>query len=265
MKSKTGRKLLLAAALASVLAVPGSKALAQNGNMATVEGYYTGTSFTATVTSDPIVTAILSQPGTFNSKTYSSWAVLATDGTGSMELFGTMPNGYTPAVGDMLTGISGTYDPYHQIPEFEDLTSLSLVSQGNSVPAIGTSTIPTLNQATLPENVAGYLWTLDNVTISGISGTFGTANLTGTITDPGNNSMTLYYWPTSYSVANVNLDGMAIPTGPVDMTGFVSVYNNTSPEFTPLSITPVPEPGTLAAFGLGGLLLALGMRRRSSV
>ena len=97
--------------------------------------------------------------------------------------------------------------------------------------------------ATEPFTTAGYMLELDNVTIGGISGAFGVANLTGTITDSGSNSMTLYYWPTSYSVANANLFGQAIPTGPVNMTGFVSVYNSVA-EFTPMTVTVVPEPGT---------------------
>jgi len=120
--------------------------------------------------------------------------------------------------------------------------------------------------------VAGYLWTLDNVTISGAGAgpNFGTGNSPSgaMITDSSNNSMTLFYWPTSYSVANANLANIPIPSGPVDMTGFVSVFTSGStstPEFSPLTITPVPEPGTLAVFGAGSVLLLMGMRRRGAV
>jgi hypothetical protein len=172
-----------------------------------------------------------------------------------MDVFGAMPSGgYTPTVGNAISA-AGTYSPFHQLPELETLTAISQISTGNAVPAPLSATIPQLNQTTLPFSIAGYLCTVSNVTISGISGTFGTANLTGTITDSLNNSMTLYYWPTSYSVANANLDGTAIPTGPVNITGFVSVYPGTpgSPEFSPISITPVPEPATMALLALGGI------------
>ena len=116
---------------------------------------------------------------------------------------------------------------------------------------------------TLPFSVAGYLFELDDVTISGISGTFGTANLTGTITDGSGNSMTLYYWPTSYSVENANLAGTAIPTGAVNMTGFVSVYSGVA-EFTPMTITAVPEPGTLVLLVAGLAAAVVVFHRKKS-
>ena len=174
----------------------------------------------------PVVTAILSAPGSVNGKTYSSYSFLVNDGTGSADVFGTsLPNGYTPTVGDALS-VVGTYSPYHQIPEIGTVTTLTVESTGNVVPAPLIETIPNVNLATLPENIAGQLITVKNVSISGISGTFGVANLTGTITDGASNSMVLYYWPTSYSMANADLFGQTIPTGPVDLTGFVSVYTS---------------------------------------
>ena len=211
-----------------------------------------------TINSNPVITAILSQPGTFNTKAYSAYSFLVSDGTGSADVYMTSTQvttlGYTPTVGDAITP-SGTWYPYHQIPELETLTAITQVSTGNAVAAPAVSTIPTLNVATLPYNVAGYEFTLDDVTIGGISGTFGIANLTGTITDADSNSMTLYYWPTSYAASNINLYGQAIPTGPVDITGFVSVYPGppASIEFTPISITPyaTPEPGTVVMLGAG--------------
>ena len=45
-----------------------------------------------TLDQNPVISAILSQPGTVNGFTYSNWAVLLNDGTGSIDLFG---NGWT--------------------------------------------------------------------------------------------------------------------------------------------------------------------------
>ncbi len=116
----------------------------------------------------------------------------------------------------------------------------------DSVPA----SIPTLDVASQPFTNVAYLYTLDNVTISGGPATFGTANLTMTITDASNNSMELFYWPTSYSSENATFDGTAIPTTPVNITGFVDVFGTAaSPprlfsEFSPIgAIGGVPEPG----------------------
>jgi len=224
---------------------------------------YTSTRVAATIgdTTSPVVSEILSQPGTVNGHVYTNWSFLVNDGTGSLDVFASQATlqtaGYTPTMGDAVQVI-GTYAPYHQIPEIGSVTAIGAASSGNAVPAPKVTTIPTINQANLPLGVAGYYLELDNVTISGVSGTQVWNNATlgnqaGLITDSSNNSMNLYYWPTSYSVASQNLAGLAIPTGLVDMTGFVSVYPGppANIEFTPLTITPVPEPGTLVLLAAG--------------
>ncbi|MGD0542740.1 MAG: hypothetical protein ABSB33_14595, partial [Tepidisphaeraceae bacterium] len=217
--------------------------------------------FDPTPTSTPaIITAILSKPGTFNGKTYTSYAIFANDGTGSADVFGKLPTGstYTPTVGDDVSGVTGTWSPYQQIPELESMTSISANSSGNPVPAIGTTTIPLLNVATLSYSIAGYLLDLDNVTITGQTAgeKFGITNIALTVTDTLGNSMELYYWPTSYSAANVNLFGETIPTGPVDISGFGSVYTPAvgaaEPEFNPISMVSVPEPVSAGLLTVSG-------------
>jgi autotransporter-associated beta strand protein len=101
----------------------------------------------------------------------------------------------------------------------------------------------------LPADLGGYLVQLNNVTVTGAGSpgaTFGTVNSPGTavVTDlTGTNSMTFYYWPTSYATANQNMAGLKIPTGLVNMTGFLSVFGNSNvPEFDPISITASPGP-----------------------
>ncbi|MGA2442400.1 MAG: hypothetical protein ABSH08_15720, partial [Tepidisphaeraceae bacterium] len=86
--------------IASILM--GSVALAApafGSNIATVEGLASGTAATIgdPTNNDPpaLITAILSQPGTFDTRTYSSWAILTNDGTGSLDVFGALPTGST--------------------------------------------------------------------------------------------------------------------------------------------------------------------------
>lgn len=111
------------------------------------------------------------------------------------------------------------------------------------------------------DNYLGYYLSLQDVEFSGASGDFPTnANGTYTVTDlSGNNPLKLYQWASSYATAGA-LGGTPVPTGAVDMTGIVDVFNG-SPEFVPFSITavaaPTPEPasiglllGGVAAFGL---------------
>ncbi|MGA2440217.1 MAG: PEP-CTERM sorting domain-containing protein, partial [Tepidisphaeraceae bacterium] len=171
--------------------------------------------------------------------------------------------------------------PFHQVPELATLTAITQQSSGNALPAITTATIPQLNLATMQLGgppvpgglaVGEYLFNVDNVTLSSNPGsggntltageTFGTANLDFLMTDSSSNSMVFYYWPTSYSTTLQNLYGMVIPTGPVDLTGFVSVFPGTpgTAEFTPISVTAVPEPASLGGLAVG--CVAMLMRRR---
>ena len=192
--------------------------------------------------------------------------------------YGTSPN--VPTVGDAIEA-SGKYSPYHQMPELATLTALGKYGTadglGDTIPTPQVTTIPsitTLNPGTpetLPLSVVGYLWELDGVTIeNGPSGgntltpgeAFSNANLEFNITD-GTNTVELYYWPTLYSMANVNMYGNYIPTGPVNMIGFMQVYTSGTgasatytPEFIPISMTglvpaPSPEPGTFVLLGAG--------------
>jgi len=261
--------LLTAITAISTIVFPASKVLAQDA--ATIEGEASGTTVTYGNASGayPIITAIVTQPGTYNGKTYNSWAFLAQDSSGSLEVYG-LTNSSTFAVGDAIS-LTGVYSPYHQLPEIEyPYSGVTIQSTGNTVPSTQVDTVSALNVTTLPQTLEGYLIQIDNITISSGSSTlsagetWGTANLTLTITD-GTGSMTMYYYPTSVGEANENLFGKTIPTGPVDITGYDTVYPGTTPEaeFVPIDITSVPEPNTLALCGLGALT-ALVLRSRKS-
>jgi PEP-CTERM motif len=221
----------------------------------------------------PVVSAILTAPGTVDGYTYSRYVFLAEDSTGSLDIFG-LPTGsaYVPTVGDAIE-LSGTYSPFDSIPEVGTLTSITLQSQGNGVSTPAVTTIPTIlglaQTPTLPLGYGENLLTLDDVSLytdaAGtvpVSGDFPThANGTYYVKDGSGNIMEMYFWASSYSVAGA-LGGTAIPTGDVDITGFLSVSGGVA-QITPFSITSVPEPTTLALSGVGALL-ALAFRRRKS-
>ena len=257
----------LRGAIVSAVVSLGVSALA--ADIATIEGQ-TGGSL-VTLDSGPVVTAILSAPGTLDGYTYSSYSFLVQDTTGSLDIYGLSSTfGYTPTVGDAIT-VSGTFSPYHQIPEIGTVTAASAISSGNPLPGITTTTIPIASASgtgTLPLSLAGTLLTIDNVTLYTdsaatvpASGSFAThANTTLYMKDTDGNIMELYVWASSYSTCGA-LGGTQIPTGTVDVTGFLSQSGTFDPEMTPFSITEVPEPSTLTLIGLGVAGLLINRRR----
>jgi hypothetical protein len=213
----------------------------------------------------------MSQPGTFGGHAYTSWAVLAQDSTGSIDLFSSSASfgSYVPTVGDAVNA-AGSWSPYHQIPELATLTSISLASSGNAVPPRPITTIGNLNLSlTIPQNLAAYPVELDNVSLftdlaatTPASGNFAAANTAFYIKDSSGSIMELYFWYTSYACDGAMV-GTPIPTGPVDVVGLLSQTGTFGVEITPLSITQVPEPSTLALLGLGVAGLLIGRRRIS--
>jgi autotransporter-associated beta strand protein len=228
-----------------------------------------------------VITQILSKPGAVNGIGGTGSSVVYTnayyiqDATGGVDMYGALPSGgtYVPTVGDVVSA-TGQWSPYHQIPEMGSFTALSKIGT-TAVPApwvpqgiIGGQPLSGINYmlqdinlnsipgtaaagagAVLPNDLGGKMLELDNVKISGAGtpGTpFGTANSPSPgawVYDSTGGSMTFYYWPTSYSISNQNLAGVKIPSGYVNMTGFLSVYGNSNnPEFTPITITPSAGP-----------------------
>jgi hypothetical protein len=258
-------RVLLAGAVASAFVLFGANAPADT--ITNIELKAPGTA--VTLDSSPVVTAVMSQPGTFGGRSYSTWAVLAQDSTGSIDVYALSNSfgAYWPAVGDALN-VTGTYGPYHQIPEITNITSFTYTS-GNLVPA---PTVTTIQAATnsgtgpLPLSLAGYLVEIDNVTIYTNAactiqptGNFLASNVGYYIKDSGGNIMEMYFWFTSYA-CDAKMVGSPIPTGPVNVVGLLSQSGTYPPEITPYEIL-VPEPATLSLFGAGALL-ALALRRR---
>ena len=153
----------------------------------------------------PVVTVIASQPGLFGGHTYTSWAALAADTTGSVELFvsattlaglTTTPTSETAAPAGTATttlaagyGINtkGQWDPFDGIAELAYSTAvasgnfLAVTSTGNALPAVPVVTIPYLttttgngvnlgtNPGNFPAITAQYLQ-IDDVTITAGNG-----------------------------------------------------------------------------------------------
>jgi hypothetical protein len=106
-------RILLTVASAVVLLASLESATAST--IAEIEGQPANT-VGLTVDSNPVVTAILAQPGTVNGRIYLNWTFLVNDGTGSMEIFASgaaLAGLYTPKLGDAITA-TGTYSPYHE-------------------------------------------------------------------------------------------------------------------------------------------------------
>jgi hypothetical protein len=220
-----------------------------------------------TLDSNPVITVIGSAPGAADGYTYTNYAIIAQDATGSIDLFGRLPTGatYIPSVGDEIAA-AGTYSPFDSIPEIATLTSLTKVSGGNAVPAaipVTTSQLAAITTSSF--NYLGHYLSLQNVQFSGASGNFPThANGTYTVTDlSGNNPLTVFQWASSYSTAGA-LGGTPVPAGPVDINGIVDLFNG-APEFVPFSITPAaastPEPASIGLL-LGGIAFLFWLRRR---
>jgi len=302
------KRLLVAAVMASAVALVGVKTYADDAyDIESFYSVNATVNYDNTAGLDandyPILTWIGSQPGFFGGHTYTGWSVFVEDQTGSLELFtsqslltqlstngatpgndsGTPPYGTPTATlaAGMGLNMRGGYSPFDGIPEVTftgTLASnnyLAVTSTGNAIPASPIFTIPQLEAGTgngggvlTNAAIAGQIIELQNVTISGSTGSFQStfpletqANIADesyTITDGGGNHLEMFDWTTSYSVCAAR-GGTPVPTSPVNMYGFFDSFN----EFVPLSITAVPEPSTfmLAGMGLIGGLLAIRRRR----
>ncbi len=202
---------------------------------------------------------------------------MAPDSTGSLDIFyNSSVSTYVPTLGDGLS-VTGTWSPFDGIPEVENsgavqALSITKESSGNSYSGPMLTTIPAINVTSetatgvINTSGAGYYLQLNNITIGNTSGNpdFPThANASYTLTDPSANSMIMFFWASSYATDGA-LGGTLIPTGPVNMDGFVDFFAASSEaEFVATSITPVPEPSALSLCGgIGSLLAWVGYRLR---
>ncbi len=269
MALSSNRRLMIAGLVLGAACVGSTNAKASS--IAAAQLTASGTAIT--LDQNPVVSAVLSVPGTFNGVATTRYIFLVDDGTGSQDVFatpvaGTLVGGYVPAVGDQLT-ISGPNSPFNGIPEMGTPTAITKISSGNSVPAPLVQTIPSMaGYTTQPTagnpfpSFAGHLVTVENVAVSSlISGNYGTTNVSVTLTDGASNTLTGFYNPTTYSYPNSanlpntqNLFGTPIARGPVNVTGVIQLFSG-APELLIMSITPaVPEPATCTLLGLCALV-----------
>ena len=262
------KTLLVFGAVTVLVTLAGSNASADD--ILTIEGYPASTA--VTLDSSAIITAVGSQGGGYvsNGHTFNNWSIFVQDSSGALQLFGALPSGTTepnPTVGDIVNA-AGTFSPYHQVPEVGSMTSLTQISTGNSLPTPPAFTVADLTASmTIPQNQAGYVLQVQSVQIYtdaagtiAATGVFPNANTPYYLKDSLGNIMEMYYWVTSYST-DADMVGTPIPTGPVNVTGFVSQSGAFPVEITPLGFSPVPEPASLSLLGAAGLL-ALVLRRR---
>jgi len=285
------KRVLLAGAIAAAVALVGTKVLADDST--DIEDFSTNNQtvvYDNTSGDYPVITAFASMPSVVGGHTYTGWSALAQDDVGSLDLFitqSTLTNLTHGAVTSMAIGdqvnVTGQWSPFHSEPEMAFATNaalgnaFSIVSHGNPLPTPPTFTVSQLNTTAQVTNVpandnkAGFYMEVLNVTVSGSTGSFQTtfptfaqANTVSesyTITD-NTGSMTMFDFVTSDSTAGL-LGGTAVPTGPVNMFGFMTVFNSGAglPEFNIISFQAVPEPSTVMLVG-GGLLGLLTLRRR---
>jgi hypothetical protein len=302
---KISKYWLLVAVVAPAVALVGTRVLADDA--VDIETYAVNAAVTYDGNGDDIyggndadviVDQIMSAPGTYgiSNKVYSSWAVLAADASGSVDVFGyvsspaSWPAGYTPTVGDNVS-LQGTFSPYHGIPEIGSPTSFSLLSQGNAQWK-GGSQVTTISQALanpnthdaltvtgpFAQNLDGYLVEIQNVTISGqgVTTTFPTTNKTMYLNDTNGKQLTLYFWYSSYS-CDAAMTGAPIPGNNglapivVDVYGLLTSYpsvssgtTNWQDELIPTAFVGIPEPSSFMLAGIGLLSLIAALRRRHS-
>ena len=251
---------------AACFALPAVSARASTIAQTDAAGPATGVVLDSDATIDYIASMPIAAPGIDGGLTYSNYAIIASDGTGSLEIFGHLPAGttYVPTVGDDISA-TGQYTVFDGIPELENLTAFAPTGDSGTPPDPIKTTIGALDAIPTTPNygLSEYLLELDDVTLTGPA-VFNTkantsANTTLTASD-GTNSITVFQWATSYSQSAL-LGGTTVPTGPVDMTGIVDVFSPNA-EFVPFTITAVPEPASIGLLALSGMAL-LGRRRRN--
>jgi len=253
-----------------------------------------------------VVTALAGVPTVLYGRTYSTYIWFAADASGSLDIFDNsathVTSGFAP--GDVIS-VTGLYSPFHDIPELEaPFTAVNvtgtgaLPTPGSGVPQV---TIPqiTANPFDTPKcgpmaeggsgiynsgvppgdaDVQGYYLEIPNVWIGGGGANWNVypqgGNVAYTITDQAGNTMTMYYYITSYERCAMLMSN-SVGVGTVDIYGFCdsfitttksgsTITTNFGDEIVPLLIVQVPEPSSFMLAGVGLLSVLAVIRRRRS-
>jgi hypothetical protein len=249
----------IAVAAAAVVILPATSRATTFADLALANASASGTA----VTVDNVTISDL-----LNLSTTNGYNIDVQDTSGGTQLFRfptTAFTSFTPAIGQVVD-VTATNSPFGGNNEFSNVgASVSLVNATSTfVPT--TVTTAQLNDAFTGTVPADKLFldetvTLANVTISSTNTTFAVST-TYNASDALGTSVLFIPAATSYSFVAA-LAGQSIPTGPVNITGFVDYFSTGSEvELYPTAITPVPEPAALGLIAAAGTLMAVKRRGR---
>ena len=267
-------------AAAAVVAVLGAASSHASG--ATIGSIYSAdTAGSVTVTGAEVVD-ILDANYVSGTTTYNS--IILSDGTGSILDYKIKTSVYTPTLGDIIT-VTAPNSPFNGAPELTNPTSVTITSQGNTVPTPPIVTVAGFNSATSNTGAVAPLSesivTLDDVVVNGGSTSTLAAKTSYNFTDSTGTGV--IYTSTSYSQASAGLTSLntaiaASNGGPLDVTGYVDSFVSSTTgvgtsELYVISATPyaavtsVPLPKSVPASAACLLLVggsAVVRRRRAA-
>jgi hypothetical protein len=196
----------------------------------------------------------------------TSLSFQVSDGTGSTEIFSMPKSVYTATVGDIID-VTGLSEAFHGLYELASPSPyvVTVDSTGNTPPPLTDFTTGEF-QSTFGPSLESVIGTLSDVSFVAPPATFA-SNQTLIATD-GTLTATVFI-PSSDP-----LIGSPIPTGPVNITGYFSEFDdaavltneppdNTGHELAAFSVVSVPEPASMSLVVLGGISL-LARRRRNN-
>jgi hypothetical protein len=262
----------IAVAAAAVVILPATTKAAVFANLGAAAASASGTAVTVTSNSGP-PPEVVTISNVLNVSATNGFNLDVQDSSGGVELFRfptsafATPSTFTPAVGDVID-VTATNSPFNGNNEFSNVAaSVTLDHTGTFTPtAIKTTQA---NDAFAGVTPADKIFLDETVTLNNVTITPVTANQTafaqnGTYdaTDAFGTTLLFINAATSASAVGAFI-GQNIPTGPVNVTGFVDWFSTGSEiEINPTAIVAAPEPAALGLLAAAGTLMAIKRRGR---